>query len=221
MKACCWGEKYGMMTNVGWNHCKTDVWGNHNKSGHFIGSGPRLIEPSTRRHHPLHAIRSHQTDQSIGISTNTNTNTITNTDKDTNTIIQRTTWSTAHQTDNKTMSSKHVSNCRQVEGKVGDQIQITDTDYKFKWTKIQFWEAAFSHANTEIQIKMKIQIQFCHRPHSSPWHGLVSQSCSRQEWQMPETQKSQHFRFGNPSTVSSEKYQMCVFGFMIKASELE
>ena len=27
------------------------------------------------------------------------------------------------------MSSKHVSNCRQVEGKVGDQKQITDTDY--------------------------------------------------------------------------------------------
>ena len=49
----------------------TDVWGNHNKSRRFIAS-PRLIEPERApirerdARDPLHAIRSHQSDQSIG-----------------------------------------------------------------------------------------------------------------------------------------------------------
>ena len=56
---------------------------------------------------------------------------------------------------------------------------------------------------------------FCHLSLHTRWHRLVSLSRrpSRRRWQMPEIQKSQHFRLGNLSTVVEKKY---LFDLMIK-----
>ena len=56
---------------------------------------------------------------------------------------------------------------------------------------------------------------FCHLSLHTRWHRLVSLSRrpSRRRWQMPEIQKSQHFRLGNLSTVVEKKY---LFDLIIK-----